>query len=285
MSDSTLDGFCNLPTELQRQIFLQAAIDDPASTVKLILVARRVCEWLQPIIYRMVTIGAGDGDLFIRTLTEKPPDFFHANVKHLCLTRPAEVGRAKRVLEVCKGVAHLALWVDVLGVLGPGSVASLVATLPLQRLSIECRHFLDIFSNPSALPPIWYRSLTHLELVFWDYDEAPPFPPLTALRSLTHLAIRGLNYWDIQEAYVASILSSFQRLKFLLIFFDESESLEEIPRSVDNRVVFLPYPEEAPVRNWEAIWRGTSTIWLEAEEEIERRMEEEAKAVSLEQAG
>lgn len=63
---TTVDYFPiqDLPTELEREIFETAARMRPGSALDLVLVARKVRTWIQPLIYEMVTLGTDDTSLF-----------------------------------------------------------------------------------------------------------------------------------------------------------------------------------------------------------------------------
>ena len=287
---TTTFPFNDLPVELQREIFIVAAGVDHASALRLVLVARRVNSWwafltpfsrspltnfstrrVQPCIYDMVTLGANDTKLFLRTMDTLPPEFFAVHVKKLCLSVSVSAKNGQRILSICTGVTDIAFWLDYLGTYPRHSIAPLMTSLPLRRLSIELKHFLSLFTGPESNHG-WCDTLTHLDIIFWTHELSPAIPHLEKLSSLTHLALR-LRHSQAQEASLLAILSARKSLKVLVIF-DESDNPGDTTWPGDPRVVYLPYPSNV-VREWEAqAKQSPNCSWSRAEDLVQKRTAE-----------
>ncbi|KAF8887543.1 hypothetical protein BD779DRAFT_1526836 [Infundibulicybe gibba] len=263
MSESQF-RFSHLPAELQREIFLTAATAQPGSVPQLSLVARWICLWVQPKLYEMVTLGANDTTLFLRTMDSKPSDFFTAHVKKLCLSVSVRAENATRILSICTRIICLALWVDYLSSPIHAAVfTSLITPLPLKRLSIELNHLNRLIDASAAGNHAWHTELTHLDIIFWTHEESPRIPGLGILSSITNLAL-WLRHSRIDDPLC---------VKVLLIITDEDEQVGTHDQVVfnDPRVVLMPYPDV--VRDWEASVRGLPSTWSEAEEIAEGQIQ------------
>jgi len=221
------------------------------------------------LIYQCVTLGAGDVNLFLRTVDSKPQEFFAAHVKHLCLSSQVSSAKATRVLKVCTGVAQLALWVDYGGKLPVSGAAAYLSRLRLKRLSIEHSHLINFLANAQKTPPAWCDTLTHLEVIFWKtVQPSVALPGLDRLPSLTHLTVTGPGLHDIiHEPWLAAVISDCPGLRVVLVLADEDEVVEE-PFQIGNCwVVPIEYPVNI-VTNWEASFWGLPDLYSRAEGEI-----------------
>ncbi|KAF9482284.1 hypothetical protein BDN70DRAFT_991218 [Pholiota conissans] len=258
--------FNNLPVELQREIFVVAARSERGSALRLVLVARRIKQWVQSYIYDLVTLGSDDTKLFLRTMNSVPPEFFAAKVRKLCLSVSVSAGNAERILKVCTGVVDLAFWVDYMRAFPKQSVAPFLSPLPLRRLSIELNHFISLFTDPKSLPK-WCDALTHLDLILWKHHSSPIIPHLDKLLALTHLALRPRHHLR-EDHQLLTNLSGCMRLQVLIIF-DEPDS-EETVWSEDSRVVYMPYPPKI-ITEWEAQAKhDDGCSWSRAEELVRK---------------
>jgi len=231
---------------------------------------------LLPKIYEIITLGSMDTNLFVRTMQCLPRHFFVDHVKKLCLSISVNARQAESILSVCSGVTDLAFWVDYLRATPSRSqaIVPIISTLPLRRLSIELEHFIFLFSEPS-INHSWCGGLTHLDLRFWKHTTSPVIPYLDRLPSLTYLSLR-LQHSQACEASLLNILSACRTLRILIIYYDQSESVEELVWSTDPRVIYLPYPPNV-IQDWESQAREEmSCDWFWAEELIEKHMERES---------
>ncbi|TFK68811.1 hypothetical protein BDN72DRAFT_897787 [Pluteus cervinus] len=264
----------DLPIELQREIFYIAATADLQNATQIVRVARRICAWVQPIIYAMVTLGSQDTELFLRTVHSKPRQFFAAHVKRLCLSVSVSAPNAAHILTVCTGVRDLAFWVDFLGAspTDVGSLHSYISPLPLRRLSMELSHILDLMTRSGDLSQYpWSAGLTHLDVVFWTHEETPSIPGLERFPALTHLAL-WLQHSRVSATSLATILSACNLLRILVIVVDEAESLApDQDTFADPRIVLIPYLDVVP--DWEAPMRGLPDTWSRAEDLVRAQMQ------------
>jgi hypothetical protein len=222
----------------------------------------------------MVTLGRVDADLFIRTVDSKPPEFFAVHVERLCLSVSVSPTKASRILNVCKGVVELALWVDFGGKLPPTGAAACLSSLSLKRLSIEHGHLLSFLSTPRTISPPWYETLTHLEIVFWKHDASPTIPGLAKLTSLTHLTL-GLRHSVIEEPWLSAMVASCPRLQVLIPLADEDDPVEDTFLLGKCWIVPMHYPLSV-INNWEASFWGLPDIFIRAQEEIQSKQSSES---------
>ncbi|KAJ7138654.1 hypothetical protein C8R46DRAFT_1234456 [Mycena filopes] len=169
-----------LPPELERVILEIAAHSDRASIPKLVRVAWRVKEWIEPLLYEIIGIQfrknfGGLPPRSPRNLAAKDPVFLHNSVRHLFfdhLAYPAP--DLDWVLTNCDGITNILTKAD----LGEQY------TCPL-RAQLSMRHSLD-----TVLP--LFRNVTHLECLetIGDATDAVVVH-LPLMPALTHVAFNG----------------------------------------------------------------------------------------------
>ncbi|KAF7319175.1 hypothetical protein HMN09_00254000 [Mycena chlorophos] len=277
----------DLPVELERIIFELAARADIGTALKLVRVAHRVRDWVEPIIYQTVVVSRPSEELrlfrterpmfrrrntkaarmgpptlpFIRTLAHRPQDFFarHVHTLHLANLNEFEL---MTVLSSCTGVTELG-WQNC--TLMP-EVAILVNALELTRLSID-----PTFCDFARLQ----TTITHL-----DMTVLPPEGILKQFVALTHLSLSA--YAIHPPNWREATFAACKKLAILLhISADALWGRMGVPAYQDDRLVELP----PPVRGSEV--SIAHDLWPVAEEivrgrkafaEAERRKaEEEAK--------
>ncbi|KAJ7669829.1 hypothetical protein DFH06DRAFT_157019 [Mycena polygramma] len=171
------------PLELEREIFEICALSQLSSIPQLMLVAQRVKEWVEPPLYRIVSVEHWTAfppkltsEILIATIQTKPPLFFRNAVRHLnLLVHPGNLLEAEAILYACTGVDSLMLFHDSKAwTLRLDSFAPkrLQTSLPLR----------DLPSNPR-----FYSCLTHLPMLKLEVGSDAA---LAALPQLTHLALR-----------------------------------------------------------------------------------------------
>ncbi|KAJ7474919.1 hypothetical protein FB451DRAFT_1246995 [Mycena latifolia] len=175
----------NLPIELERVIFEITAWQYPETITTLILVARRVCVWIEPLLYQVV-LSSGSGEWVLQMMQSKPPEFLREHVHHLALSSGVQRSDVTYILSTCTNICDLALWT---GDTYPGLLADMRHLTNLQRLSIN---LFELFGghHQFKLPPIEelpFAHLTHLD-IFSDIPESV-WPVFAMLPSLTHLSI------------------------------------------------------------------------------------------------
>lgn len=198
-------------------------------------------------------------------LDAKPAAFFATHVKSLCIPFSVELKDAARALSLCSGATRLAFWPDDSK---EWSLSSLIAQLPLQRLSIEIMHFLHLLADKSCP---WFTHITHLELIFFSVEDVEPQSleqKLALLPHLTHICL-NVGYLYNESEYlcvVNSIVVGCPSLQLLLISSKGREvELSHVMKEVEtySRVAIVALPTPDALVEWSS--HGHS-LWKMAEE-------------------
>ncbi|KAJ6583027.1 hypothetical protein DFH09DRAFT_1360308 [Mycena vulgaris] len=295
----------DLPVELEREIFEIAAKADVGTALRLVLVARRVQAWVEPIIYSRVVVAHAPEIVgaqtqfartilararrcgkvqsskpthqarllkFIRIIPFRPAAFFARHVKCLHVGNLSEI-ELVTVLTTCTGISELGWWTSTV----TASVVPALATLALRRLSVD--HSFD-FQFP-GIPS--FATLTHLDITFHDTVLIPQLPPLENFPALTHFSTMYRQYhYQLPATWCDDVLKARPRLKILLLFSDQvyyNQISGLCPRHADPRVVVMLQP----VGDWTARW--VHDTWPLAEGVVRERQkqataEQAANAVS-----
>ncbi|KAJ7757238.1 hypothetical protein DFH07DRAFT_460978 [Mycena maculata] len=194
-----------LPPELEQHIFSICALSRPTCIPSLMLVASRVKDWIELLLYRTIilteeTLPVVDGypnltlGHLLVLMRSKPAPFFRASVRHLFSAVGLE-GTLIAVLTICTGVENLHL-----GAIPPGSSGlPLIAPSPLRHL-YAC---LDSFFRAFPPPHRRFSDITHLQLMD-EWTDATGVPldamvsrireGLSTLPRLTHLSFTGEDF-------------------------------------------------------------------------------------------
>ncbi|KAJ7176974.1 hypothetical protein C8R46DRAFT_1077909, partial [Mycena filopes] len=226
-----------LPPELERQIFEICASSQFSVIPGLMLVAWRVKDWVEPLLYRTIMVcdirreryyfPRFTPETLAKLLLSKPAAFFRDSVRNLLI--PA--GRGHRdaiyaadrdlvhsVLAICTGVENL--WAP-----GAGEGFRLPSRLPLKHLSTNPG---PLFSTVSPLDPLFTR-LTHLELTGHIHSVVEIASALPLLPQLSHLAFNDEDLTPtcpqfLEECASLTVLVSLNGSQlFLGSFFQEYE--------------------------------------------------------------
>ncbi|KAJ7762906.1 hypothetical protein B0H16DRAFT_1718739 [Mycena metata] len=160
-----------LPLELEREIFEFAAQSRPSGIPSLLLVARRVHIWIEPLLYRTMVVApdprswglyppviASETLIIISMIKlRESSSFFKNSVHHLCLYNTTQ-GETTLILSALTNVQNLWLYL-------PDSVFTIeqVAKLPMKHL--HCRMSSLSAQNVHFSHPI-FAQITHL--AFFD---------------------------------------------------------------------------------------------------------------------
>ncbi|KAJ7141786.1 hypothetical protein C8R43DRAFT_1017203 [Mycena crocata] len=261
----------DLPLELERHIFETCAHIYPASIPTLMVVAWRVKEWVEPLLYNTVIAGRSRGDIYPSLPTEsriqalidsKPAVFFGRHVRNLMIDDRAG-GSAHRILAVCTGIENL--WTNC-------SRWDELASLSLKQLYVQIR---PIFHNFYAGHPFFAR-ITHLELL----DRAHPhssadnmgfWTRLSLIPQLTHLSFNDDEFLVI----CAHLLESCKLLSVLIYF--EVDVVVPVPQ--DLRFVAMACPSHC--QDWQMGIYSGGDYWTRAEECIAKRRSGEIDALQF----
>ncbi|KAJ7255626.1 hypothetical protein C8J57DRAFT_1345311 [Mycena rebaudengoi] len=252
----------SFPLELEREIFEIAATHHPETMPTLLLVAQRVLQWIEPLLYRTLVVGGRT--LVLGRITARRLD--PANLLHL---QPAKLKHIQHllvwhyrsallpVLPLCGHVERLGLRSD-----DPSMLTALEAMPPaLQHLSFINSFTLDAIDPSRPL----YRTLTHLDMFAWTRQKLDfQFAQLPAL---THLGMHGARL----PPFFFDLLHSCPRLHVLVsrIWFWSSWNRMQAHQPLDADPRFVMMFTEASINHFVQDWtlsaQGGKDLWARAE--------------------
>ncbi|KAJ7052094.1 hypothetical protein C8F01DRAFT_1376435 [Mycena amicta] len=262
-----------LPRELEREIFYTAALLHPLTIPTLLRVARRVLIWVEPLLYRVLTIGGPSGVAQLNAASSKPPAFLARAVRCLVLDGGCDYGTASSTLSL-----H-----QLLPIIAAGA-------MPLQRMAgylSDIMHITDA-SRPEeiAAHPV-FHCLTHLDFFETVSDTTPAMMGLLlCLPRLTHLAFYYRQRLDQICEWVEPVLKNCRTLHILvMLYYDRSDptddsaaqrdAMGEVPESLrDPRLVLCPYDSEL----WYEGALDGPNYWTLAEDFVARKRRREVDA-------
>ncbi|KAJ7073566.1 hypothetical protein C8F01DRAFT_1241857 [Mycena amicta] len=214
-----------LPRELERRIFRTAALASPSSARNSMLVACRVKEWVEPMLYRSLFIGSSIHNIYFpsptirkltsytfdKLLTRKSESFLASSVHNLLLANlyPEHV---RKILSTCRHTKQLFFFPSAVV---DSDSSTLGGELQLRRLKGRVRTFFDLKPPPPAaattIIPRALARLTHLEI--WDPDFTPAestlmWAQILALPVLTHVACSSVYWRTFQADLVDTVLAA-----------------------------------------------------------------------------
>ncbi|KIM45642.1 hypothetical protein M413DRAFT_24797 [Hebeloma cylindrosporum] len=257
-----------LPTDLEREIFEIAALHDRSSINRLMLVAKRVKAWIEPILYTVILQTKWDYPLpnypplyenYARDT--KDPRFKEMTAwgKHVGLQN-MKVSQAMEILESCINVQDLALWI-IIGSHKP--LRQIIPTLPVRRLHVDIERFFS--EDPSVGPRrdlftfdhIPLMNLTHLHILLFPTVPWAQWKSIALLPSLSHLAIDG---WDVE--FTKEALEKCKSLELFVVINVLRTHFQEL-QDTDSRLVTLA--ESQWIQSWETGALTGNDIWTRAE--------------------
>ncbi|KAJ6496078.1 hypothetical protein C8R45DRAFT_153526 [Mycena sanguinolenta] len=262
----------SLPPELERVIFELVAWEEPSMIKTLILVAKRVCVWIEPELYRVLLFNSLESAERLQKIIEsKPPEFLQKHVHHLALST---IGRSDvtRVLSICTNVQDLALWT---GKTDTELLSELRNLTNLRHLSIN---LFDLFGGhtkfqlpgPDELLP--FAHITHLDV--FSSLPARLWPFFGMLPCLTHLSF--------SDTYVPGLVQTaldtcavLQLLAVVWTYQVHGESGADMSAISDPR--FCEVWCNAYAEDWEEGAHGRIDFWYRAEVARQLRSERRRK--------
>ncbi|KAF8171067.1 hypothetical protein K438DRAFT_2017676 [Mycena galopus ATCC 62051] len=252
-----------LPPELEREIFELCALDLPVFIPVLMLVAKRVSEWVEPLLYRTIILSHDNpihgyppftDDVVLSVSRRKPPAFFHNAVRHLMVLGP-HTSAAEAILTLCTAVENLC-----------------VSSVPdgcLSLLDRESPSLRRLYAVLDPMPPPTHHMFSRLRHLHLDHDSLDmdsTCPVLAVLPKLTHL-----SFADVDDFVLASrrILDSCQFI-CVLIFFDDDATEQKAQLTMDVRCVVMAIPDDF-VEDWYQGARHGVDYWTVAETFISKR--------------
>ncbi|KAF9478358.1 hypothetical protein BDN70DRAFT_994267 [Pholiota conissans] len=255
----------SLPVELERLIFEILSYDgyDPKQLVILMLVARRVHEWIRPILY----------ETFIQSPKARIPDirrfpaFKIENVaplvKNLLISEELAPPQIKQFLSHFPNVQNLAVWTNRTDLANLQDCAEFQG-LPLRRLSV----FVMDLSRVDLSGRVFSR-ITHLELIRARKEPWEAWEPLASLPCLTHLLLESAVPRDIIHNFMGKctqLVCLIQLVHAFIVGYWGEEKRLELCRGPDHRLVSLSYKSASDfMRDWENGAQGDVNVWIVAE--------------------
>ncbi|PPQ99676.1 hypothetical protein CVT24_009748 [Panaeolus cyanescens] len=252
-----------LPPELELAIF-ELAFDptDFSSSLKYMLVAKRVYEWIRPLLFRV----------FDQIDRPPFPDFeAHKDMLNIAEIGPFAhhlvIGRIHTSLDACTMIRHmpnirdLAIWY---GLNMKPIIPALEGLENLQRLSCGLN---GLDSDQLLLPA--FTNLTHLELLTprndWD------FKVLESYKRLTHLSVYGAKDWECDT--VETVLRSCVNLKVFVLTEDCRLGVpEDIRNMCESHHTLLIFSNDVAChKDWKRGAYGGDDYWVLAERLVDAR--------------
>ncbi|KAJ7620058.1 hypothetical protein FB45DRAFT_1032759 [Roridomyces roridus] len=248
------------PLDLEREIFETAAILRPKIIPRLLLVAQRVHTWLEPMLYRVVSLTDGV-DPVLPSFGRKPPDFLRDTIRHVFLDIDVTTAAAQAVLEVATETQSLALLS-----FNPNFDFESLAE-PLGKLSKVQRLAIHKLTLPM------YPSLTHLDLFQLPHDFIVSlWPQIARFPALTHLAIPC----DSELAVAEHILSTCETIHVLISMSQQGTQthVDEAILLDHDRFLTMGVGNEEYKRDWEIGVRGGVDFWARVDQFVAKKLGE-----------
>ncbi|CAK5265907.1 unnamed protein product [Mycena citricolor] len=260
-----------LPYELKQDIFELTAYAHPDVAPRLALVSHQVQQWVEAVIYETIVLGpkSRKQDLFWRTFSSRPPEFFAKRIRSLHASTGAPPAQVFSLFSVCQNLATFTWW-DRQAKFDT-HLALIASSSNLRRLSVDA--LTVVGSTVLNFRHPLFKHLTHLEIVNppIGYDWTSLLEE-GALPDLTHLAFGDLYAAHAyQEPSIvpfleAALASEEPMLKVLILVSRDEElqaALEEDGITDDKRVVCLPSYHHPlnPAEYWEGVARREVQFW------------------------
>ncbi|KAF7313466.1 hypothetical protein HMN09_00502500 [Mycena chlorophos] len=271
------------PPELERAIFLLVAEERPASIPTLMLVAVRVKEWVQPVLYRTLVFNPEEAvpalpsitksnlDSFIQTL-EKNLTIAQRSVRNVIISQldDLQVTKLLTLLPTVKNL-YLMLTGDS-DELDEGLEAPFNALTNLTRLYCGAQDLIVLTQNFEYVVPAFSR-LTHLTVCGgWDDEEdvegiQEGLDFFKALPQVTHLCFTGGMVCFEQLA--VWVLEQCAGLQTFVFSTEEPDHLLD-GLMKDERFVVIEFSQDEDA-DWQRWALTGQDFWIEADEWVKRR--------------
>ncbi|KAJ7866965.1 hypothetical protein B0H14DRAFT_357454 [Mycena olivaceomarginata] len=273
------------PLELEREIFETAAYFHPETRSSLVLVSRRVYEWIDGIKYSAVTPRGAQWSCSVRHLLQaiqcnsKPASFFHRHVEHVFINALLiNASDMQQILSTCSGVQNLII---LHSDRHSESIIPGIATFKLRRLSIQ---WLFILRDMDPRQPM-FALLTHFDL--FDLLVGPNGPQsafVAQLPALTHFAAHSSTIAGGEfSAPAQDILAACKSLRVFVFRPLRTRGglpVEILPSTDDVRFVYmdLQYPDFEG--GWIVQTRGGTDFWARADAFVGKKRRGEIRPAS-----
>ncbi|KAJ7446017.1 hypothetical protein B0H11DRAFT_2249198 [Mycena galericulata] len=253
------------PPELEREIFELSAHRHPRSAPKLLLVAHRVLTWIEPLIYRVISIERNNAPI-LHAFRLKPTQFFDNNVQHLFVDSVTD-DEVEEILSACTGIRSFVLF---------GSSPSLLPTvlrLRPQKLAIQLDTLFGRIDLVDFTLPL-FTTITHLDLYDIPSEFIRPWPNLALLPALTHVALLADTPLDVKK----QVLRNCSRVEVLVnMHIHSTTSFEWSPFVEDVRFVSIILKTTDYKTDWESGANGGIDFWARADKFVAKKRRGEIK--------
>ncbi|KAJ7662773.1 hypothetical protein DFH06DRAFT_1190821 [Mycena polygramma] len=278
-----------LPFELEQQIFELAAFCHPDCIPTLVRVAWRVKIWMEPLLYRVLSMydachgspirkGIRHSLLGVLSAIASRPALFQDHVRHIAVmssldSSDAGLAGISTVLSTSMSTTNLALFYS-----GSPGLLPLLAQLPLKHLSLIREHF---FPLPTATDYAHsaFSQVTHLDILDWR-RRSEEWDPLTGVALIPHLTHLSFHDSGVTTAVCKHALRDCKHLEVLVMLCRSPSAVSRATRAreelaADPRFVLVLVPDY--VQDWENGARGAEDYWSRADGLVRRRLAGETK--------
>ncbi|KAJ6495085.1 hypothetical protein C8R45DRAFT_986086 [Mycena sanguinolenta] len=223
-----------LPPELEHRIFKIAALARPNWIPSLMLVARRVKVWVEPLLYRVVFLKASTVELhnfclptFTASAIQQKSHHYLQHVRHLLFDDDAVEDTAlKSWVPACTGVTNLYVQINCTH----ETLHSLISFTNIRYLTID----VNALRDPTPPFPL-FMTVTHLELLAYKTKSVVGVcENISRIPKLTHIALNPRL--DLTMPHAA--LCANTQLE-CIVFLSSEASLDGSPLLDDPRFVCI----------------------------------------------
>ncbi|KAJ6564386.1 hypothetical protein B0H19DRAFT_1374738 [Mycena capillaripes] len=265
-----------LPEDLKREIFEIYAHSRPVFIPTLMLVARRVKIWVEPLLYRTIVLGTCENRLddqpiprwetLVSILESKPASFFRTATRNLFWFANEH---EKRLVMQCRGIENL--WMGGLRT-DVAQMFPLVEDLPLQRLYCNLAYLFGSERQIDFTHRLFSR-IKHLELFDPCFKRFAPtiWCNLALIPHLTHLAVHRSTTITVWLTLLRACHSL--RIFVVLVLYHARASIDGHQDKAqlvnDPRFVTLYCAEST--QDWQMGARTGLDYWSRAEDLVAKR--------------
>ncbi|KAK7058007.1 hypothetical protein R3P38DRAFT_2844018 [Favolaschia claudopus] len=268
------------PPELEREIFEIAAWGDRSLIPPLLRVCRRVHQWIEPLLYRVLRIANSNSDsdvLRLLAFHSKPAANF---LRHVFMDYNSPLkDRIADLLSRCNNIVSL-FWDGDL----PTEILPILDTMKIQKMNIWVSDDVTEWPKLTLHRPMLH-SVTHLELyssasetesIAWEEGWAN----LASLPALTHLCLTD----DLSDILLDSILEHCSNLDVVItafwdpVFVNNAEVFaKKLTTSInDRRVVVIRVSDFRG--DWESGAWGGDDFWTRSERFVAKKLKGEIES-------
>ncbi|KAK7058033.1 hypothetical protein R3P38DRAFT_2844068 [Favolaschia claudopus] len=267
------------PPELEREIFEIAAWGDRSLIPLLLRVCRRVHQWIEPLLYRVLRIANSNSDsdaLRLLAFHSKPANFLRHVFMHMDSNSPLK-NKIADLLSRCNNIISL-FWDGLL----PAEILPILDTMKIQKMNIWVSEDVTEWAKLTLHRPMLH-SVTHLELysyaseigsIAWEEGWAN----LASLPALTHLCLTD----DLSDILLDSILEHCSNLDVVItafwdpVFVTNAELFAKKLTTNDRRVVVIRVSDFRG--DWESGALGGDDFWTRSERFVAKKVKGEIES-------